>query len=92
MSEFKFNCISCDYHTSEKNKYERHCLTDKHINLHVPMQKGPRNFGCKCGKTYKHSSTLYAHKKKCNFVSLEKVNEELKEDMKRLICQNNDLN
>jgi hypothetical protein len=26
----------------------------------------PQTFACKCGKVYKHSSTLYAHKKNCS--------------------------
>jgi hypothetical protein len=46
---------------------------------------------CECGKAYVFQSGLLKHKKKCNFVPLEKRNEELKEDMKKLISQNNEL-
>lgn len=73
-SSEKFHCNCCDYHTSRKSQYDRHILTDKHRILQNPtnsyIKKVPsdRTFECKCGKIYKHSSTLYAHKKKCDFI------------------------
>jgi hypothetical protein len=68
----KFNCECCDFHTSRKSLFDRHLETDKHKNLQNPTpessntQKEVKTYDCKCGKKYKHSSTLYAHKKKCN--------------------------
>ena len=67
-SSKKFHCECCDYYTSRKSQYERHLATDKHKILQNPTQETQKNtkiFECDCGKKYKHSSTLYAHKKCC---------------------------
>ena len=72
--EEKFRCITCDYYTSRNSQYNRHLATDKHKNLQNPIQilyKSSeslitnKTYSCLCGKIYKHSSTLCAHKKKC---------------------------
>ena len=34
----KYNCISCDYHTSNKKDFEKHNFTLKHINGHRKSQ------------------------------------------------------
>ena len=75
-SSKKFHCEKCDYHTSRKSQYDRHLETDKHKILQNPTQessekqtKSPKEvkiYECNCGKKYKHSSTLYAHKKNCD--------------------------
>ena len=68
-SSKKFQCECCDYSTSRKSQYERHLATDKHKILQNPTQetsKSAKIFECECGKKYKHSSTLYAHKKNCH--------------------------
>ena len=72
-SSEKFRCEICDYITSRQSQFDRHVLTDKHKILQNPTSnkfytKG--QYGCLCGKAYKHSSTLYAHKKQCNFINL----------------------
>ena len=63
-----FCCEICDFTTCNKKDFNRHNLTDKHILLTNPNQKTPKNplFVCNCGKSYKHSSSLCTHKKKCN--------------------------
>ena len=66
-SSKKFHCISCDYTTSRLSQYNRHISTDKHKILQNPTSKSSKNWSCPCGKQYKHSSTLYAHKKICTF-------------------------
>jgi hypothetical protein len=65
----KYECINCNYITSNKKDYNKHLLTAKHniltntdiniseINSHV--------FSCECGKTYKHRQSLFNHKQKC---------------------------
>jgi hypothetical protein len=70
-SSTKFSCINCNYFTSRKSQYERHILTPKHNFLTTPKEKVPVNdiFECKCGKQYKHMSSLCAHKKKCSHKS-----------------------
>jgi len=75
-----FVCECCNYSTSRKSQYQRHLETDKHAILQNPTSKKfqpEKLYTCDCGKTYKHSSTLYAHKKKCN---QEKEEEKEKED------------
>ncbi len=71
-SSKKYECLTCDYITSRKSQYDRHVLTAKHLilinpkkELKILMQKVPEQFSCSCGKSYKHQSSLCAHKKKC---------------------------
>ena len=63
-----FVCENCYFKCCKKGDYRRHILTDKHKNLTNPNFLASKNitFDCKCGKAYKHMSTLCAHKKKCN--------------------------
>ena len=64
-----FCCEICDYSTSRKSQYTRHLSTDKHKILTNPNSLSSTkcvNYECICGKSYKHASTLCAHKKKCN--------------------------
>ena len=66
----KFNCNYCDFNCSNKNDYNRHILTRKHEILQNTTEKNVKNsinFICECGKEYKHHSSLWNHKKKCNF-------------------------
>ena len=68
-----FCCVYCDFITSNKKDYVRHLSTQKHIkreNDTNDTQKNPKkpqtNYTCvNCNKTYKYSSGLYRHKKKC---------------------------
>jgi len=72
----KFRCEYCDYITSRKSQYDRHLLTSKHshttkilqntTNL-VPLVPNKTSlFTCDiCNKDYKHHSSLWTHKKKC---------------------------
>ncbi len=65
-----FFCENCDYSTCRKSQYQRHLNTSKHKILHEPttkkFQPEKKLYKCDCGKTYKHSSTLYAHRKNCD--------------------------
>ena len=61
---YKFVCEKCDYKSCKQSEYNKHMLTNKHKILHNPTVINRMHL-CSCGKTYKHSSTLYAHKKKC---------------------------
>jgi len=78
----KFNCNYCDFNCSNKNDYNRHILTRKHEILQNTTKKNVKNsfnFICECGKEYKHHSSLWNHKKKCNFIK-ENINKESKTD------------
>ena len=68
-SSDNFVCEKCNYITSRKSQFERHISTYKHKNTTNTtnlVQKSSNNFVCECGKEYKHHSSLWNHKKKCN--------------------------
>lgn len=64
-----YSCEKCDFNTSNKNDYNRHIKTKKHISNGLPsfsMGKTQKNsYTCDCGKTYKDNSGLWRHKKNC---------------------------
>ena len=65
-----FQCEICDYKCFKQSEYNKHVLTNKHKILQNPTSNptskiSNKTYNCDCGKIYKHSSTLYAHKKKC---------------------------
>jgi len=62
---YKFICETCDYKCSKNSEYTKHLSTAKHKNLTNPNKKSPIIYNCNCGKTYKHRSTLSAHKRVC---------------------------
>ena len=96
----KFNCISCNYNCSKKSDYDKHILTNKHKNLQNPTSNLVQSvqISCLCGKKYKHSSTLYAHKKCCKYMQ-ETIKEEVQhkipiisqEMVMEILKQNDDL-
>jgi hypothetical protein len=63
-----FFCEKCNYKCSKTSEYNKHISTNKHKILQNPTSDNnpEKKYSCKCGKIYKHSSTLYAHKKKCD--------------------------
>lgn len=97
----KYECQPCKFLTCIKRDYSRHVNTIKHkklINLDITEQCIQNGHICKCGKLYKHTSTLSRHKKKCiythdNFIC-DEVNKECNNNnelIKILINQNNQL-
>ena len=71
-----FYCEHCDYLTCKKSSWNQHLGTRKHCNATNATnnatnatKKNALDFNlleCNiCGKTYKHSSSLYRHKKIC---------------------------
>jgi hypothetical protein len=66
----KFSCFMCDYYTSRKSSYDKHTMTGKHIATTKSLQniaKVAKKHTCECGKDYKHHTSLWNHKQKCNF-------------------------
>ena len=67
-----FECEICDYVTSDKKDYAKHLSTRKHkmvVNGSKMVVENPQNeIHCICGKSYKHDSGYYRHKKTCTFV------------------------
>ena len=79
----KYYCKNCDYNTSKKSSYANHLLSARHQRttsgttlatkgLHKIMQHELNNntFVCSCGKKYKHHSSIWKHKKKCNSLEI----------------------
>ena len=66
----KFTCETCDFKCSNKQDYNRHLSTRKHINtintINTQQQK-LTTFVCECGKVYGYRASLFNHKKNCNF-------------------------
>ena len=72
-----YNCECCDFKCSKKSNFDKHLSTDKHKNLTNPNGENAKHtsedFICLCGKTYKHLSSLCAHKKKCEFIPKQEM-------------------
>ena len=68
----KYNCQECDYSTCKKSSFDKHLSTAKH-NLNQKATKScskvaqPYSSKCLCGVTCKSRTTLWRHKKKCNY-------------------------
>ena len=65
-------CKYCDYNTSRKSSWLKHCKTKKHLSKSlskslskVDNEKVAKRFFCECGKNYQFKSGLSKHKKKC---------------------------
>jgi len=62
----KFCCEKCNFTSSKLSNYEKHLSTRKHKILMNTCEKMPKMpYECPCGKSYKHTQSLYTHKKKC---------------------------
>ena len=71
----KFHCETCDYNTSRKSSYDKHLITDKHIDRtklnNLEQKICEKNYTCnKCNKIYKARNSLWYHIKKCNSIEL----------------------
>jgi hypothetical protein len=105
ISPKKFNCENCDYYTSSKKDYSKHIMTPKHkrltnakgfTNENPEKSLEDKNYLCKCGRLYKHMSSLCKHKKMCNFIEIENehiINETIfdKDLIMMLVKQNSEL-
>ena len=102
---YGYSCEKCHFNTCNKNDYNRHLKTKKHISNGLQsfsMEKTQKNsYTCDCGKTYKDNSGLWRHKKKCNdgekiSLDIEEIPKsdeinELKEFMKYLMQENSEM-
>ena len=98
-----FGCKNCDYYTSNKKDYTKHIMTSKHKRLtnakgftNENPEKSPeeQHYICKCGRLYKHMSSLCKHKKICEFVENENITNETifdKDLIMMLVKQNTEL-
>ena len=82
-----FHCDGCDYNTYNKYDFNKHLLTDKHkilTNTDEQVAQNRITYKCHCGKNYKHSQSLYNHKKKCQQTndSIIEQKDDLKDELK----------
>jgi len=75
-SSKKFHCELCDYNTSRISQYNRHILTDKHkkneneTKMKQNETEGSEKFHklkCICGLFFNNRTTMWRHKKKCQY-------------------------
>ena len=91
----EFVCILCDVTCIHKGDWNKHVNTIKHKNLqngnndNEKSPKIPKIFACDCGKEYNYISGLSRHKKKCNFLKEENLEEQ--ELVKYLMKENSEL-
>ena len=75
----KYNCEKCNYTTQRKSQYDRHILTSKHIRIHENTENSSKKvkvYECeRCNNQYKFHSGLWKHKKTCNYIHDNQVNE-----------------
>jgi hypothetical protein len=67
-----FLCNNCNFVCSKQSNYDKHVSTLKHkirTNTNEYEQKNAekKSYDCQCGKSYKHASSLWNHKAKCDF-------------------------
>jgi hypothetical protein len=93
-SSNKFVCEKCNYHTCRKSQYERHNSSTKHQNnmdilqnTTIFVQPVPDYICENCSKIYKHHSSLWNHKKKCNNGSNHNHNHNNNDKLLEIIVQ-----
>ncbi len=65
----KYVCEPCNFKCCKLCDYDRHINTRKHdilTNTNETIAKNAKKFECKCGKKYKHMSSLCGHKTTCS--------------------------
>lgn len=102
----KYECITCNYFTSNKKDYNKHITTRKHKNRTLSNEKSPKipkpieKYVCeKCGKSYKVRNSYWYHIKKCEidnneFINIKnepEVNDEYKKIISDVMEKNNEL-
>ena len=89
----KYCCKICDYNTVSIKDYNKHLITRKHKILTNPNDTKSGVLSCKCGKTYKHASSLCNHKKKCKFLTnfdiVDKYNETNDKELIMMLLKQN---
>jgi hypothetical protein len=67
--QMTYTCQPCVYHTTSKRDYERHLLTQKHLdggNIGKTPIKTQHGYSCPiCHNTYKSRTSTYTHINKC---------------------------
>ena len=74
----KYYCKLCDFGCSKQSNYDNHISTRKHKMIvndsKMIVKKCQNKYACICGKSYKHDSGYYKHKKTCTYVEEKEEN------------------
>jgi hypothetical protein len=72
-----YHCEKCNFICSKKSNFDTHIMTLKHQKMSntkkyeeirsEKMPKMPKIYICICGNEYKHSQSLWNHKKSCEY-------------------------
>jgi len=93
----KYFCNICSFKCFKKSDFDRHILTAKHKRLTNTTKNTHKNaiaYNCLCGKSYKHHSSLWKHKKTCprmNNSMITQENLEEKPSIMDIITQNKEI-
>jgi len=68
----EYYCEKCDYKCIKKFCWTQHISTSKHLDATSKLQNATDKYVCDCGKQFKHHSSFYRHKKKCNLKEEDK--------------------
>jgi hypothetical protein len=66
-----FRCEKCDFTCFKKSLYEKHLLTKKHNTTNTTKIQHKKFHLCECGKKYNHRSSLFNHKKVCDYTIID---------------------
>ena len=83
----EFICEKCDFKCNKRSNFEIHLGTAKHKRRIIPNKKMTDKFTCKCGKEYKHMTSLCNHKKKCIYKPPEEM---IAENLKQQLYEQNE--
>jgi len=74
----RFVCEKCNFKCYMKCDWDRHILRPKHINETILKQKNVKNlkYICACGLEYNSRTTLWRHKKKCEYINENTIENE----------------
>ncbi len=73
-------CEKCHYYANRKGDFKKHLQSKKHNAIQCYTKDFEDHLSCECGRTYKHRSSYYRHKKVCKFVKEETENKITKID------------
>jgi hypothetical protein len=60
-----YDCSICNFYSKNKTNYDKHLLTEKHINKIKGEPKNTKHICSQCNKEYLNNSGLWKHKKHC---------------------------
>jgi hypothetical protein len=62
-----YRCTTCNIYFARKSSYNRHLISQKHIEKCIP--NNPPEYRCACGNVYMYKTGLLKHRHKCSFTT-----------------------